>query len=139
MLPLRLDQPHVKRSAPRLDDGARAFLNHLRFVAMQCRVRRRTDLFEACALLQVEKCASREAYAEALMRCLPEALGQTARLYAPGAVEMTFDETWLLQLARSSVADDAPSVAFLLASRVAPQNRRFVKFLIARIAVSFDL
>ena len=26
-----------------------AFLNHLRFVAMECRVKPRTDLFEACA------------------------------------------------------------------------------------------
>lgn len=114
-----------------------AFLNHLRFVTMDCRVKPRTDLFEACALLKVSKAASRNAHAEALMRCLAEALGRPARLYAPGVQELTFDEQWLVQLGRACTSGDEDSLRFLLSSRVAFENRRLVRFLVGRIAECF--
>lgn len=116
-----------------------AFLNHLRFVAMECRVKPRTDLFEACALLKVERSASRDAHAEALMRCLGEAFGKPARLFAPGTTEQTFDEQWLMRLGMACGQDDEDSVRFLLSSRVAFENRRLVRFLIGRIAECFSL
>ena len=99
MVPLKLNQEAVAGPALAADPGALAFLNHLRFVAMACRVKPKTDLFEACALLTVERSASREACADALMRCLGEAFGKPARLYAPGTAELTFDENWLICLA----------------------------------------
>jgi len=116
-----------------------AFLNHLRFVAMACRVKPRTDLFEACALLKVEQTASRDAHAEALMRCLSEAFGEPARLYAPGTTEQTFDEQWLMRLGMACSQGDEDSARFLLSSRVAFENRRLVRFLIGRITDCFDL
>jgi len=116
-----------------------AFLNHLRFVAMECRVKPRTDLFEACALLKVERSASRDAHAEALMRCLSEAFGKPARLFAPGTTEQTFDEQWLMRLGMACGQSDEDSVRFLLSSRVAFENRRLVRFLIGRIAECFSL
>ena len=116
-----------------------AFLNHLRFVAMACRVKPRTDLFEACALLKVERSASRDAHAEALMRCLSEAFGKPARLFAPGTTEQTFDEQWLMRLGMACGQSDEDSVRFLLSSRVAFENRRLVRFLIGRIAECFSL
>lgn len=116
-----------------------AFLNHLRFVAMNCRVKPRTDLFEACALLKVERSDSRDAHAEALMRCLTEAFGHPARLYAPGTQELTFDEQWLMRLGLSYAAHDRDSQSFLLGSRVSAENRRLVGFLVSRIAEHFSL
>ncbi|MEL7107595.1 MAG: hypothetical protein AAGM21_16870 [Pseudomonadota bacterium] len=116
-----------------------AFLNHLRFVAMECRVKPRTDLFEACALLKVERSASRDAHAEALMRCLSEAFGKPARLFAPGTTEQTFDEQWLMRLGMACGEGDEDSARFLLSSRVAFENRRLVRFLIGRIANCFSL
>ena len=116
-----------------------AFLNHLRFVAMKCRVKPRTALFEACALLTAQKSAEQAAYAEALMRCINEALGKPARLLSPGVSELTFDERWLIQLARASARGDEDSLRFLLSSRVAFENRRLVRFLIGRIAGDFAL
>ena len=116
-----------------------ALLNHLRFVAMACRTKPQTNLFEACALLQAGAHAAKEAHAEALMRCLSEAFGKPARLYAPGTVERTFDELWLLQLAVACVRGDTLSQCFLLNSRVAFENRRLVRFLVGQIAESFDL
>ena len=119
--------------------NAWAFLNHLRFVAMACRVKPKMDLFEACALLKVERSATRDAHAEALMRCLKEAFGKPARLYAPGTAELTFDEQWLMRFGLACNDDDEDSVRFLLCSRVAFENRRFVRYLIARVAEYFPL
>ncbi|MEM6408010.1 MAG: hypothetical protein AAF700_06280 [Pseudomonadota bacterium] len=133
-------QPRAEdRLAPAVDAEAFAFLNHLRFVAMSCRVKPRTDLFEACALLKVDTAASRDAHAEALMRCLSEALGKPARLYSPGVQEFTFDEQWLMQLGRACARGDEDSLRFLLSSRVAFENRRFMRFLVGRIADCFYL
>ena len=139
MVPLKLntlvDSPrHTGLSAADL-----AFLNHLRFVAMSCRVKPRTNLFQVCALLQVERIASCEAHADALMRCLREALGQPARLHAPGSHELTFDEMWLLELGRASARGDEGSTAFLLGRRVAAEHRRLVRFLVTRISEYFSL
>ena len=142
MVPLRLDLAIAPRRNPparQISDGAFAFLNHLRFMSMSCRSKRRTDLFEACALLHATRSASQEAHAEALMRCLAEALGKQPRLHAPGTVEMTFDETWLLQLGQAIAAEEDASIAFLLKSRVLPQHRRLVRFLIGRISEYFCL
>lgn len=131
---------HVKADAnAAFHPEAWAFLNHLRFVAMACRVKPRTDLFEACALLKVERSASRDAHAEALMRCLSEAFGKPARLYAPGTTEQTFDEQWLMRLGMACGQGDEDSAHFLLNSRVAFENRRLVRFLIGRIAECFSL
>jgi len=110
-----------------------AFLDYLRSVALQCRAKPRADLFRACALLQADRTASRAAHADALMRCLTEALGQPARLHAPGVAELSFDERWLMALRRAIAGKDAGSAAFLLGRRVAAEHRRLVRFLIRRI------
>ena len=135
-----LPQPHTQRReiapAPRPDSAPErsGFLNHLRFVAMACRVKRRTDLFEACALLHVNGVASVAAHAEALVRCLDEALGRKVVFHTPGAAEQSFDETWLAQLGKSAAQGDDASVSFLIGSRVKPEHRRLVRFLVHRIA-----
>ena len=139
MVPLRLDITVEPRPPMPVSPQAFAFLNHLRFKTMQCRAKPRTDLFQACALLQVTRSANYEAHAEALMRCLAEALGKQPRLYAPGTTEMTFDETWLVELGRASARDDQASLSFLLASRVLPEHRRLVRFLLGRISECFSL
>ena len=139
MVPLRLDISVEPRTSIPATPQVFELLNHLRFKAMQCRSKPRTDLFQACALLQVTRSASCEAHAEALMRCLAEALGKSPRLYAPGTVEMTFDETWLVELVRANARDDQASQSFLLGSRVLPEHRRLVRFLVGRISESFPL
>ena len=139
MMPLRLPLQNEPECAPEISDAAMAFLNHLRFVAMGCRAKPRTALFEACALLQADKSASRDAHAEALMRCLNEALGKPARLHTPGTAELTFDEKWLAQLGQAYGRDDELSCQFLLGSRVARENRRLVGFLVGRMSEYFSL
>ena len=139
MVPLRKDIEPVGVSAFFPGAEAFAFVNHLRFTAMKCRAKPQAELFRACALLQVNATADREAHSEALMMCLSEALGQPARLLAPGAAELTFDEQWLIQLGLACASDDDLSISFLLRSRVAHENQRLVRFLVSRIVDCFPL
>lgn len=125
--------------ARRLTPEASVLLNHLRLTFMACRAKPRTDLFEACALLHVNRFQSLDAHAEALMRCLGAALGQSPRLHGPGSAELTFDEAWLVELAQASARADTDSLTFLLQSRVKREHRRLVGFLISNIARCFDL
>ncbi|MEL6808343.1 MAG: hypothetical protein AAFO97_11225 [Pseudomonadota bacterium] len=73
------------------------------------------------------------------MRCLAEALAKQPRLLAPGTIEMSFDENWLVQLAEAIAQEDDGSIAFLLNSRVLPEHRRLVRFLVGRISECFSL
>lgn len=139
MKPLRINQVVEDHPTNALSAGEFGFLNYLRFTAMQCRAKPRTDLFEACALLHGSQSASQEAHAEALMRCLNGALRRSARLCAPGTAEITFDESWLVQLGRATAQHDEASLRFLLASRVAHENRRLIRFLVARVSECFNL
>lgn len=139
MMPLPSEKPELSGAGVALPTGAQGFLNHLRFVAMNCRSKPRTDLFEACALLQVTRGATLQAHAEALMRCLPEALGKPAKLHAPGVSELSFDESWLVQLGIASAGRDHASMTFLLHSRVVREHRRLVSFLVSQISDSFHI
>ncbi len=121
------------------DASETAFLNHLRFTALACRSKARTDLFEACALLCVDRNQSFKAHAEALMLCLNDALGQRAVLFRPGTPERSFDEAWLLRLAASLSRKDEASARFLLHSRIDRAHHRHVRFLLARISEQFSL
>ncbi|MEL6798475.1 MAG: hypothetical protein AAFO80_01250 [Pseudomonadota bacterium] len=131
---LRPDHVPASHPEPR-QDGARAVLNQLRLVALDCRTAARADLFEACALLSIDKATSGTAFAEALMKCLPQALGTRPRMLRPGVEELSFDEAWLNRLIEAAQHGDADSFAFLLRSRVRPEARRNVGYLIRSLAL----
>ena len=118
---------------------AMSMLNYLRFTSIGCRAKRKTDLFHACALLHGNFEATKEAYAEALMRCLNEVVGKRSRLHAPGTAELSFDEQWLVQLGLAAARNDDVSMTFLLRSRVAEEHRRLVRFLMTKISEYFSL
>lgn len=139
MMPFRLETRVKTVAEPQLPNEAMGYLNHLRFTAMGCRSKRRTGLFEACALLRVDPGASCAAHSEVLMRCLNEALNTQTRLLAPGTTELTFDERWLVEIGRAIGRNDEPSVQFLLQSRVPKEHRRLVRFLIGQISGYFTL
>lgn len=123
---------------PRISARDYAFLDFLRRIHLSCRTKPRTTLFEACALLHSNRSKELDAHAEALMRCLSDAFRKSARLHAPGTVELSFDERWLLQLGTAVTANDEASVAFLVHSRISAEHRRLIRFLMGRIAQSFD-
>jgi len=143
MVPLRLelaaDACRFAHPPRRVGDSALTFLNHLRFTSMACRAKPRADLFEACALLHVTRTANLQAHTDALMRCLAQALGKQPMLHAPGTIETSFDESWLVQLGQATARQDDASLAFLLKSRVLPEHRRLILFLITRVSDYFSL
>lgn len=137
MLPQRSKHGTAPEPAQTADFDTASFLNFLRFVALECRIKPRTDLFEACAMLQISRSLSLEAHAEALMRCLSEALGQHPIVRGPGTTETSFDEAWLVQLGAAFACDDQTSAMFLLRSRVVPEKRRLVGYLTRNVASFF--
>jgi len=106
---------------------------------MECRAKPRTGLLEACAPIRPGRVAAEEAYSEALMRCLREALGKPPQIHGPGTPTLTFDEHWLIQLGTACSRGDLDSRLFLLGSRVAFENRRLVGYLVGEIASAFAL
>lgn len=109
-------------------------LSHLRVAGLACRTAARSELFKACALLQIERTRHADAFAAALVRGLPEALGQRPVFLAPGEAEVSFDEAWLLRSISAHRSGDCASFDFLIRSRIAPAARRQIGFLIAGLA-----
>ena len=120
-----------------LDERSRAILNQLRLVALDCRAAARDELFEACALLSVDRTIAKAAHAEAFMKCLPEAIGRAPKILRPGVEEVTFDEAWSIRLIAAADAGNCDSFDFLLRSRVAPLARRNIGFLIRSMSEQF--
>ncbi len=122
-----------------LPDAWRGTLNALRFVALTCRAAPKTDLFEACALIATRKQTGAEAFATALLRCLPQAIGKRPVFYQPGTADLSFDEKWLMRAVIAANQADGDSLAFLIRSRVTPENQRNVSFLIKGISDNYAM
>lgn len=126
--------PRKNAGAAELDATSRAILNQLRRAARDCRAAARADLFEACALLSADRGVAQRAHADALMKCLPQALGRRPKMLRPGVAEVSFDEAWIVRMATSAAQGDGDSFAFLLRSRVPPWARRNIAFLVASLS-----
>jgi hypothetical protein len=114
-----------------------ALLKHLRHVARASRCKGYIDLFGACAALSGNRDIAASAASEVLMRCLSQALGRRPLLYREGERETSFDENWLMALARSLQSDDTASATFLLNSRVPIHARRKLVFLLRNVVMQF--
>lgn len=115
-----------------------SFLEHVRDVARANRCKGYIDLFGACASLSGNRDVALHAASEVLMRCLAQALGCRPVLYRPGETETSFDEKWLIALARSLRNGDEASSTFLLCSRVPKHARRNLVFLFHRVIDNFS-
>lgn len=116
-------------------------LNRIRFAAAGCRASARVDIFRACALLSLDASAALDAHVEALVSTLSEAIGRRPVFLAPGTLEMSFDERWLLRLIERADAQDRFSAAFLIGRRTRPEHSRALSFLVhgaARFARQVD-
>lgn len=109
-------------------------LTRIRLSALHCRVAARTDLFEACAVLSMDRETARTAHIEVLTRCLIQALGRRPVFYRPGVSEISFDEAWLMRLVETAANDDLASFTFLIRSRVLKPARRNLSLLVDQIA-----
>ncbi len=125
------DQSALIRSEPAPVDP---LLIRIRVSALACRTAARTDLFEACAVLSADRETADAAHIEVLTRCLAQGLGRAPQFFRPGALEVSFDEAWLMRLLNASSTKDSDSFAFLLRSRVHRSAQRNLAFLLHRIA-----
>lgn len=138
LLQLAPDTP-VPAPAPQpVGDPALARLNKLRLLALRCRSAARLDLFQACALLSTDRDIAANAYADALFRTLDQGLGRPPRIFVPGCRELSFDERWLMALIAATENGDEASRTFLLASRLRPEARRALAFLVKNLTDRLD-
>lgn len=136
---LRLDQADIEaRTSHQLSPDAWAVLNRLRWVARRCRAAARVDLFEACAVLSIDRDVADTAHAEVLMKSLSQALGKAPVFYRPGEAEVSFDEAWLMRVITALREDDDASLVFLLRSRVHPSACRNLTYLIRSVSERFS-
>lgn len=112
-------------------------LSHVRHVARRSRCKKYVDLFGACAVLSGNRHVAAQAASEVLMRGLSQALGRRPVIYRVDESDMSFDEAWLLALARSLKTDDTDSATFLLNSRVKKHLHRNLVFLLRAVIDKF--
>lgn len=125
---------HTKAATSLVHCKDRDTLNRLRLCAMECRVAARTDLFEACALLALGGETSKHSFMSTFVKCLSDAVHAPVKWYQPGATDVTFDEAWVLRCLSVIETGDTDSLSFLLRSRVAPRDRRYIGYLLGRIS-----
>lgn len=135
-----MDQGGFERPAPTflMTTGQRAVLNNLRLAAMGCRVAARTDLFEACALLTLDGEDAKRTFVETFIKCLPGATQKQITWFAPGATEQSFDESWVMRCLFCISDGNASNLSFLLKSRIADADRRYIGYLLGRISEQFS-
>lgn len=119
------------------DADQSSLLDHLRNVARTNRCKGYIDMFGACATLSANRNVAAQAASEVLVRCLSQALGRRPVLYRVGERETSFDEKWLIALARSLKNGDDVSATFLLHSRVPKHARRNLVFLLRNVSDKF--
>ena len=137
-LPKQIAALDAPRPAHVLPAQWRGVLNTLRVTALECRAAARTDLFEACALISNKENTSRDAFSQALLKCLSQATKTKPVFFQPGTVEMSFDEAWLIRAVMASHQGDSDSLAFLIRSRVPKIHQRHIAFLIKGISEQFS-
>lgn len=115
-----------------------SLLEHLRHVTSVTRCKGYMDMFGACAVLSGNRTIAVQVVSEVLVRCLSQALGHRPVLYRKGEQDTSFDEKWLIALARSLKSGDDASATFLLNSRVPKHARRNLVFLLRRLADNFS-
>jgi hypothetical protein len=138
LLRLRQEPDVSPQPAALLTGEWRGVLNALRMTALDCRVAAQTDLFKACAVLSNKEDVARDAFSQALLKCLREAISSKPVLYQPGTVALSFDEAWLMQALIASRDGDGHSFAFLIRSRVPKMYQRNIAFLINGISDQFS-
>lgn len=81
--------------------------------------------------------ASPEKALHTLLGALPEAFGRPTRFFRVGETELSFDERWVLAAIDAASRSDSDSLYFLIARRVPAYLRRWVAFLIRRVAGTY--
>ncbi|KQT88193.1 hypothetical protein [Aurantimonas sp. Leaf443] len=126
--------PTVQPVRPALSDAERDELNRLRWFALKSALAPRPDFERACFLLAGDDDVSLERSAIAFFRALSAKSLFDMSFYRPGAKAASDDEIWLLRLLEAWRAGNDAAAGALVAWRVRPEARRWLRFLSARFA-----
>ena len=126
--------PTVAPEAPCLREADRECLNRLRWFALKSRLAPKPDLERACFLLAGEANVTLERYATAFFRGLATTASREMTIYRPGTRGASDDEIWLLRLLEAKREGKDAAAKALVAWRVRPEGRRWLRFLAASLA-----
>ncbi len=104
-----------------------ALISILRLAALQCRTAPRASV-TGCALL--DPAATAADHAAALALCLPQMLLRRPVVHRPGTRRRSFDEDWLVALARALASGDRASARFLARRRARPEAVPYLALLL---------
>lgn len=120
-----------------VSEGERIDLDRLRWLAMRSQLAPRHDPEKACYLLAAEKDVSLERFSIAFFRAL-SGMSREMVLYRPGAKSVSDDEIWLLRLVAAWRSNSDAAAGALVAWRVSPPARRWMRFLSAGMVRALD-
>ena len=126
--------PTAAAAVPTLSAPERDELNRLRWLALESRLAPRPDVERACLLLASETNVSLERFGIAFFRALSDTASRGMSFYRPGARDLSDDEIWLMRLIGAWQAGEERAAAALIAWRVEPKSRRWLRFLSASLA-----
>ncbi|MBP0617942.1 hypothetical protein [Jiella mangrovi] len=133
VLPLRsggsFQCPTVAQRVPQLGEEDRDRLNRLRWFALKSRLAPRPDVERACLVLTAQAAPTVEHLATIFFRALEEHANRDLAFYRPGARHPSEDEIWLLRLLSAWRDGERKAGAALIAWRVAPVGRHWLRFL----------
>ncbi len=125
-------------AARTLDACERRELDRLRWLALRAQLAPRSDLERACYLLAGTRDVSLERYASVFFHGLSATSTSDMTFYRPGAVAVSDDECWLLRLIAAYRSGDQRAAAALVAWRIAPQSRRWMRFVSHGLVQALD-
>ncbi|MCB8837685.1 hypothetical protein [Aurantimonas sp. VKM B-3413] len=126
--------PTAAATVPTLVEAERDELNRLRWLALKSRLAPRPDVERACLLLASEANVSLERFGIAFFRALSDTASRGMSFYRPGARDLSDDEIWLMRLVAAWRAGEERAAGALIAWRVEPKARRWLRFLSASLA-----
>lgn len=121
--------PTVAQRVPQLAEEDRDRLNRLRWFALKSRLAPRPDVERACLVLSAQAEPSVEQLATIFFRALDEHAARELAIYSPATRHASEDEIWLLRLMSAWQDGDRTAGSALIAWRVKPAGRRWLRFL----------
>ncbi|WP_139802315.1 hypothetical protein [Aurantimonas sp. 22II-16-19i] len=126
--------PTAAQRVPQLSDEDVERLNRLRWFALKSRLAPRPDVERACLVLSAQAGATVGGLATIFFRALDEHANRELALYRPGTLRPSEDEIWLLRLIAAWQGGEREAGSALLAWRVRPEGRRWLRFLAEAMA-----
>lgn len=109
-------------------------LNRLRWLALKSRLAPKPDIERACFLLAGSEARRIDTIANAFFRGLDSHGTRSIALYRPATPHPSDEEIWLLRMLAAFEAGEEKAGAALVAWRIRPEGRRWMRFLAASLA-----